>query len=261
MTGIKVINPAFGRTGTHSFKKAMEILGYGKCYHMEEVFDNCMCTEWLKYSVSRDPNIMRDILEKNGYHSTCDMPTSLYWQEQLLLYPDAKLVLTTRDPEKWYDSWVNTIHYMQIDSEQCPFGVRVAHGMGFNNMKNAGAMMHNVITRDAFNKDLSKQNMIKCYLEHIENVKKLCPPEKLLLFNASDGWEPLCKFLNVPIPDVPYPSLSSTIEFQRVVTFINCVGWLFTIFFLGIPAFFRLKSSITEDVKKSNNLTYVKIEQ
>ena len=82
------------------------------------------------------------------------------------------------------------------------------------------------ITRHAYNDNWSKQSMIDGYIAHIEKVKKLCPPKQLLLFNAADGWEPLCTFLGVPIPDEPYPRLHDTKEFRGMILCVNILSWI-----------------------------------
>ena len=253
--GIEVINAAFGRTGTHSFQRAMEILGYGKCYHMEEVLKNNHGSTWVQIANERKPELIRDLMEQNGYRATSDMPASLFWHEQLQMYPDAKVVITTRDPLSWYESWINTIALMCPDAEECPLGTRVSIGLGLPPLTNVADLLR-MITRHAFNDNWSKQNMIKCYVDHIANVKKLCPPKQLLLFKSSDGWEPLCTFLGLPIPDEPYPYLHDTKEFQGMTASFNTLGWIVTILCLGIPLLFRTHSVISDPFKKSTNTKY-----
>ena len=51
---------------------------------------------------------------------------------------------------------------------------------------------------------------VKYYQEWIEDVKNTVPEDRLLIYNIKDGWKPLCDFLNVPIPDSPFPFLEDT---------------------------------------------------
>jgi hypothetical protein len=74
---ILIIGAGFGRTGTSSFQKAMEILGFGKCYHMREAINNGHAEQWIEISDKRDPKLIHDILDKGGYRSTCDMPSAV----------------------------------------------------------------------------------------------------------------------------------------------------------------------------------------
>lgn len=138
---IRVIGAGWGRTGTSSFKKALEILKFGKCYHMNENFDNGHANQWIQVSDFHDLKVLDSILIGNGYRSTCDFPSAVYYKLQMQLYPDAKVILTYRDPEVWYKSFMNTIGNMQPDNEKCPFGVRVAFAMGLP-CKNAGNIFY-----------------------------------------------------------------------------------------------------------------------
>lgn len=250
---VSIIGASYGRTGTSSFQRAMEILGFGKCYHMRDAINNGHAEQWIELSGSRDPTLIRNLMDKNGYRSTCDMPSSIYWKEQLKAYPDAVVILTVRDAEKWYKSWMETVALMQPDCDECPFGIRIVQGLGFFTMKNFAAMSSRVLTMDTFSGDLSKKNMIKSYNLHVEDVRSSCPPEKLLEFSYTDGWEPLCKFLNVPIPDEPYPNLNDAVAFRRMTTAINIIGWVVFILGCGLPGIWCARSRITEKEKRSSN--------
>ena len=254
---VSIIGASYGRTGTSSFQRAMEILGFGKCYHMRDAINNGHAEQWIELSGSRDPTLIRNLMDKNGYRSTCDMPSSIYWKEQLKAYPDAVVILTVRDAEKWYKSWMETVALMQPDCDECPFGIRIVQGLGFFTMKNFAAMSSRVLTMDTFSGDLSKKNMIKSYNLHVEDVRSSCPPEKLLEFSYTDGWEPLCKFLNVPIPDEPYPNLNDAVAFRRMTTAINIIGWVVFILGCGLPGIWCARSRITEKEKRSSNTAWL----
>src|SRR5688572_2410884 len=96
---IEVIGAGFGRTGTSSLKKALEILGYDPCYHMSEVVRNSHFKFWIKVS-KKEPYNFDEVFksDKLTYRASVDFPSSLFWKEQLKRYPDAKVILTTRDP-------------------------------------------------------------------------------------------------------------------------------------------------------------------
>ena len=194
------------------------------------------------------------MLDKGGYRLTCDMPSAVYWKEQLKAYPDAVVIMTTRDVEKWYKSWMDTVAYMQPDFHACPFGIRITLGLGIYLLRGFAGMNTRVTTRDTFHGDLSKKNMIETYNLHVADLKSSCPPEKLLEFRYLDGWEPLCKFLKVPIPDVPYPNLNDAVSFKRTTFFINMIGWVVFILGCGIPGLYYARSRIGEDEKKSSNI-------
>lgn len=255
---VLAIGAGYGRTGTSSFKRAMEILGFGKCYHMRELVENDEARQWIEICDRKDPKLVRDLLDKGGYRSTCDQPASVHWKEQLKAYPEAVVILNMRDPEKWYKSWMETVAFMQPDFDECPFGIRIIEGLGLHipflpNMRNFDAMSSCTITKGTFKGDLSKKNMIRTYNLHVEDVRSTCPPKKLLEFSYSDGWEPLCKFLNVPIPDEPYPNLNDTVAFRGLTSVMNVIGWIIFILGFGIPGLYCARSRIIEKEKRSSN--------
>jgi len=53
------------------------------------------------------------------------------------------------------------------------------------------------------------------YQEHNELVRRLARNREFLEYNVKEGWEPLCKFLDKPVPrDEPFPRLNETAVFQ-----------------------------------------------
>ena len=106
---IKVIGTGLGRTGTTSLKLALEQIGFGKCYHMKELFnDPSGLPHFLKAEKGEAPEW--DTLF-TGYLSAVDYPVARYYKQLLTKYPDAKVIHTTREPESWYNSCVNTIFW------------------------------------------------------------------------------------------------------------------------------------------------------
>lgn len=222
---VKVIGAGFGRTGTNSFKLALEILGFSPCYHMKEVVIFGKANQWLNYSKDRNNlNELHALLGDSGYQATCDFPSAPYWKEQLQLYPEAKVILTVRDPESWYKSCSNTIFKVLLNGPNTPLGVRISLFIGIT-PAGRGLMTDNIVTKQVFHNDFSKENVIKCFEEHNLNVRNTCPKDKLLVFEVSQGWAPLCEFLDVPIPDVPFPRVNDTQQFNRLVTALNVFGY------------------------------------
>src|SRR5579862_2420486 len=104
---LKVIGAGWGRTGTESLKKALEILGFDKCYHMLELIkypEQLVYWEQLHRKEKPDYDKLFD-----GYQSSVDFPSSLYYKEFMLQYPDAKVILSWRPADKWYESASKTI--------------------------------------------------------------------------------------------------------------------------------------------------------
>jgi hypothetical protein len=224
---VNVIGAGLGRTGTLSLKKALEVLSLGPCYHMIEVIGNKEPKKWTEFSHGRkNTELLHHVLGEAGYQSTCDFPSCTYWKEQLELYPDAKVVLTVRDPEKWYKSCCDTIFKMQPNHPQCSIGVKTCQWLGLP-APGFSQMLNQTVEHDFFHGDLRKENVLKCYKDHIADVVANCPKEKLLVFEVSQGWAPLCEFLEVPIPDQPFPNVNDTKEFQRIVALTAGIGYGF----------------------------------
>lgn len=190
--GLKVIGAGFGRTGTLSLKHALEELGSGPCYHMSELFDKPHVDEQWDAIVSGGPADWPTIFK--GYQATVDWPACSFYKELMQVYPNAKVLLTVRDPEKWYESVASTIYRV---SHMNPDHARTPHGH----------MVRTLIWQGTFdNRFEDKDYAIGVFLRHNEEVKQHVSAEKLLVYNVKEGWEPLCAFLEVPVPaGKPFP--------------------------------------------------------
>src|SRR3569623_1116048 len=225
-----------GRTGTASFQKAMEILKFGPCYHMKEVIDHPGHARFWLRAFTGQPYDFDEIFQ--DYHSTCDCPSSLKWKEQLEKYPNAKVVLTIRDSQSWFKSCKSTIFRVSPTSPHSSLGIRIVATLGlptkhFKPMLIAiwHSFLYNSKTQQD---DWSEEFCIEKFNEHNARVRNECPADKLLVFEAKQGWEPLCKFLNVPIPDVPYPHENDTASFQRIIFAQEVIGY--TVLSIGVAA-------------------------
>ncbi|MBV1914579.1 MAG: hypothetical protein KUG72_04285, partial [Pseudomonadales bacterium] len=202
---LSVIGAGFGRTGTLSLKSALETLGVGPCYHMIEVHDNASHAEIWSAAADGKPTDWQQVFE--NYGSTVDWPGCFFWKEYAALYPDAKVLLSVRDSEKWYKSVTDTIY--QLFSKPLPD--KDAPGYAQH------AMTKKIIQEKTFdNRFEDKDYAISVYEKHIETVQNTIPADRLLTFNVAEGWSPLCDFLNVPIPDTDFPRVNSTEEFQQI---------------------------------------------
>jgi len=131
-TGLKLIGAGFGRTGTSSFRVAMDLLdGYGPCYHMLDNQKHHDSKFWARAGRHELVNF-DDVFGRPGHHymSSVDNPSSMCWEQQLKQYPNAKVVLTTRDFESWYQSCKDTIFKMFPGSPYAPEGNKVAFALG-----------------------------------------------------------------------------------------------------------------------------------
>ena len=104
---LKVIGAGFGRTGTKSLQLALEKLGFTDCYHMEALFRNPHHVKHWQDAHNKNNPDWESLFD--GYQACVDFPASIYYNELAQNYPEAKVVLSTRDAEKWYQSALSTI--------------------------------------------------------------------------------------------------------------------------------------------------------
>lgn len=214
---LKIIGSGLGRTGTYSLKLALEHLGFGKCYHMLELFQK---PEGVKHfwDAENGNSVNWDELF-TGFQSAVDYPVARYYKQLADFYPDAKIIHTIRDPEEWYESAKHTIFMAKNLDIKRLLKFAINFPFSIHQRKRFKVFMYNRNLMDQeFGKDLSdKDKVIKAFIKHTENVKKEIPSERLLLFKSSDGWESLCSFLNVPVPEEDYPNRNSREEFLNRV--------------------------------------------
>ena len=223
---LKVIGAGFGRTGTLSLKEALEKLGYGPCHHMKEVFLNSDQTEYF-YLASMGEKVDWDEVFKD-YNSAVDWPAAAYYKELSDKYPNAKVILGMRDANSWYDSASTTIYLM---SQNFPKWIRF--------ILPRADKLFKMIDKTVFGEPFSyrfedRESTIKVFNGHVEEVKRVIPEEKLLMHSPKDGWEPLCEFLDEPIPEEPYPWVNDSKVFARRLMFIKFLSWLPLIILLSV---------------------------
>lgn len=205
---LRVIGSGFGRTGTLSMKKALEQLGYGPCYHMTEVMPNSKrVLTWYKIAAGEKAD-WHEVME--GYQATVDFPACVYYRELMEAFPDAKVVHTVRDPERWYQSTYETIYQF---SSVAPGWLQKLVWPLARIMYIGDRLIWNGVFADSFQ---NRQRAIEIYEQHTENVRVTVPPDQLLVFDVKEGWEPLCRFLDVPVPDVPFPHVNDSDDFRRM---------------------------------------------
>ncbi len=211
---MKIIGAGFGRTGTKSLQIALEQLGFGKCYHMEELLRNPEGVSHWKDAYD-EKLVDWDALFQN-YQSIVDFPGSMYYKEMASHYTDSKVILTIRDPERWYDSVKSTIYSFDPGPA---IKIKMLLKMPFSsiarNLFKVILLNDKSVWKKFFEGNFENRNYaIKKFNDHIAEVKEAIPEERLLIFQAKDGWEPLCRFLNTEIPDTPFPSSNKKEDFH-----------------------------------------------
>lgn len=194
--GLKVVGTGLGRTGTKSVQTALSMLGFGPSHHMVEVFRHPESIQlWLDAGEKRPD---WDAIFKD-YNSAVDYPSAAYWRELTSYYSDAKVLHTVRDPDEWFDSVHATIF--------APDGLARRGG------EDPRARFFASIFRRLPSRLDDCAVMTDYFRSHTQAVTAAIPPERRLVYQVAEGWEPLCKFLGVPVPLAPFPSENSRAEF------------------------------------------------
>jgi len=204
---LQVVGAGFGRTGTLSLKNALEKLGFGPCYHMMEVFSRPEHVAMWHRAAFGNP-IDWDLMFRD-FRATVDWPSARWWRELAAHFPDAKVLLSLRDPEAWYKSMSETI-YQPMKwpvSADAPELVRLQN-----------EMVRKAILAETFdNRFEDKAHAIEVFKRHNQEVRDTIAPARLLVFDVREEWEPLCRFLEVPVPAEPFPRLNDTASTQAMI--------------------------------------------
>jgi len=204
--GLSVVGAGFGRTGTASLKLALEQLGVGPCHHMSEVRGTPGQLEHWEAAATGQPVDWNQVFA--GYGSAVDWPSATFWREITAFYPDAKVVLTVRPADRWWASFAGTIKTLLDDPAESPDPT----------IRRLRAMAHRVIAdgslRGAYD---DREAAMAAFERHIATVTAAIPPERLLVFDVAEGWAPLCRFLDVPVPETAFPRTNSTEEFWEQI--------------------------------------------
>jgi hypothetical protein len=216
---IKLIGAGFPRTGTTTLKSSLEILGFNKCYHMKELLvkpdqlplwlrlENTGTTDWDKLY--------------DGFEATVDFPGYPFYKEHMKQYPDAKVILTVRPFDKWYVSVHSTIWTAgpQNLKEKLKMMSKMLFNPRLRKVINCIKFVKRVLWAKQFQgrfEDLAFAEQI--YNQHIADVKAYVPAEKLLVYDVSEGWKPLCDFLGVPEPQDKLPHLNKKENFKVMLS-------------------------------------------
>ena len=200
---ISLIGAGYGRTGTLSLKSALETLGYNKCHHMIEVIRNPGEPEkWLQAIDAKTVN-WASLLK--GYEATVDWPACHFYQELADYYPKAKVLLSIRDPLDWFESMSATT-----------LGV-IRKRMQASNAGQPKNLGTELVVNAAFGGEIDDaEQAIRMFNQHTKEVVDIIDSDRLLIYNVREGWEPLCQFLDKPVPDAPFPRVNSRDEFEEI---------------------------------------------
>jgi Sulfotransferase domain len=204
---LEVIGASFGRTGTMSMKAALEELGFGPCYHMKELFRNPEHMGQWRAAMRGDPVDWERVL--GDYRATVDWPGCTFYGELLEMNPDAKVILTVRDPQRWYESVRDTIYRTSGAYYSVAFRLAGLVTPRARRLIRASRFVSELVWEGDFDGRFGDRgHAIETFERHNEEVKRRVPPGRLLVYEVKQGWGPLCDFLGVEVPDKPFPHLN-----------------------------------------------------
>ena len=213
---MKLIGAGLPRTATLSQKVALEMLGLAPCYHMVNVLGNLDEVQvWRRAFEGDSPWEVFD-----GFPATVDWPGSYHYAELVDVYPDAKVLLSVRDADAWERSMRDTIWGLLYgDTLLAKLSDARAEvdpkWRGFIDLMRDMWLRSGLIDNGA---DTSSESMKQAMERFNEEVQQTVPADRLLVWSPGDGWDELCEFLEVPVPDTPFPHLNDSKEFgERIV--------------------------------------------
>jgi hypothetical protein len=210
---VDVIGAGFGRTGTLSLQTALKRLGFDPCHHMSEIMLNLEQMPLWKDALATDPVDVRRVYE--GYRATVDWPGCFYWRELLEAWPKAKVILTTRDPHRWYASARDTIFTLQqrpLPPEVTDPDAIELHRFMFEELIPRVMDIGGGRRLD----EVGEDEAVDAFTKHIAEVRDSVPADQLLVYQVSEGWGALCDFLGVPAPDEEFPHVNESANFEAL---------------------------------------------
>lgn len=201
---MQVIGAGFGRTGTDSIRHALQRLLGGRCYHMKELVARRDHHEaWLRFAESGRQGMDWEALFAD-YAATVDWPAANYFEELMEAFPDAKVLLSVRDPDAWFESFQTLVRIL-----------RALGWLSFVPRIREMRRFHDTAVWNAFTDLTDRASCIEVFERHNARVRALVPPDRLLVYRVQEGWEPLCAFLGIDVPDEPFPHVNSRGDVQR----------------------------------------------
>ncbi len=215
---LKIIGAGFPRTGTTTLKKALELLGFEKTYHFKDLI---AAPERLKHWIELEEIGDTDFdLLFEGYQATVDFPGYPYYKILLKKYPQAKVILTKREVNAWYESTYKTVWQAgpQTVGAKIILLVKMLVNTRLRNTFMCIKFMRKTFLKKQFNGNFNtKELAVKVFEEHIQEVCAFVPKSQLLVYDVKEGWEPLCRFLALEIPEEPFPHLNKKEHFHEMV--------------------------------------------
>ena len=209
-----------------SLKVALEELGFGPCYHMTELFAHPGHADSWEAARRGEPVDWDGFL--GGYGATVDWPGCTFYEELMGRYPDARVLLNVRGSGRWYTSMRDTVYELSRITGDSPLSRQTFGLLGLfvPAVGKVARLNRALLWQDTFDGRFEDEDYAKAVFErHNAEVRRKVPPEKLLVYEVKDGWQPLCDFLGVEVPDKPFPRLNDTAEMRRRIRLVRAISF------------------------------------
>ena len=247
--GLLVIGAGLSRTGTLSTRMALQHLLGAPCYHgsvpVVEQIEHLQ--PWIDMfdAGKLEPDTARQLL--SGCKGGVDWPVFCWYKELMDIFPKAKVLLTVRDPHAWFHSQkfiADAIQGLVAEAPYSWFFSLIGARQFAENMRKVSMLQYGITGK--LNRALlaGEEASVKFYEEHVEEVKASVPPENLLVFSVKEGWQPLCSFLGLPVPSIPFPNINDRKAVGRLSLVLKVIIWIVVV---GIPLLLAWKMVGAED--------------
>ena len=202
---MKLIGASFPRMGTLSTKAALEQLGLGPCYHFLTQFERPQDVDVWQAAAEGKPVDWTALFA--DFQSVVDWPASLFYKQFMAMHPEAKVLLNVRDPEAWYESMLKTVYL----ASQAGLSAPPESVLG-----RMGRMIDTLAWQPLFHGRFEdKPYALSVFERHNQEVQVYVPADRLLVWEVTEGWKPLCRFLDIQEPDTPFPRLNDAKTFRE----------------------------------------------
>jgi hypothetical protein len=213
---MKVIGAGLPRTATTTQMFALERLGLGPCYHMRDLLADLESGLPLWERVAEGSPDWERIF--GGAHSTVDWPSARYYRELMDYYPDAKILLSVRDSGAWVRSMQETVWGI-FHGDSVIHHVCKARAVLDPLWRRYTALMNRITWEEptgALAGDTSTDAGLAAVMDRWnDEVRSTVASDRLLVWDPSEGWDPLCAFLEVDVPEEQLPRLNDTVSFRE----------------------------------------------
>ncbi|KAL3482160.1 hypothetical protein BJX99DRAFT_252873 [Aspergillus californicus] len=210
-TKMKLVIASCSRSGTYGLYNAMKILGY-RPYHMAEA---------VRLGIPHMKILTEAVIAQHDRFSGIKRYARAEFEKWLAGYdlhlprrigdlriPNVKFILTERHASKWVASMNNTVGGVVTTGSQFPMNILKRFNPVLWNLFTLTTVMYRAVAGGTIpGEEGNEEALRRFYVEYIASVKKIVPKERLLVLKLEDGfgWDEICPFLEIPIPEEAYP--------------------------------------------------------